>query len=296
LESDLQDVRPVEPARPAAAGRRGLNAAQLRGDVTGALVAAVVTISESVPLGLLAFAAFGASFVGMGVIAGLYGAVAAGLVAALFGGAPRMISGPRASVVVIMATMVSMAAAAPGLDEHGGPMTAVAIAFLGVFLAGFLEMLFGVVRLGRVIKFIPYPVIAGFMNGVAILLLLSQMRSLIGLPDDFALSGWSAIAGHISPWGAFVAGSTMIMIGVSPKIFPRLPGLLTGLAGGLILHFTLGFFCPGGSAGAGHWSNPRRRAVLRAGRSVERYGRCLDFRNAAHARAVHCHPGGDRGD
>ncbi len=241
MEVDLQDTLPPEPVRPATSARQGIDPVELRGDLAGAFVGAIVTISESVPLGLLAFAALGTGFAGMGVIAGLYGAVAAGLIAALLGGAPRMISGPRASVVVIMATMVSTAAHAPGLDEHGGPATAAAIAIMGVFLAGLLEALFGFVKLGRVIKFIPYPVIAGFMNGVAVLLLLSQLRSLLGLPDGFVWGGWENIAANVSPWAAVVAGATMIMIGGSPKIIRRVPGLLVGLMGGLILHYVLSF-------------------------------------------------------
>ncbi len=218
---------------------RSGDAAILRGDLMGALVAAVITISESVPLGLMTFAALGTAFAGMGVIAGLYGAVAAGLVAALLGGTPRMISGPRASVAVIMASMVATAAQAPDLDQHGGPATAVALALFGVFLAGLLQGIFGIARLGRVIKFIPYPVIEGFMNGVAILLLLSQMRGLLGLPEHFAWADWSDIRAEASPWGIIVAGVTMLVITIAPKITRRAPSLLIGLLAGLALHYAL---------------------------------------------------------
>ncbi len=246
MEVDVAEtLAPSVPAPP----RRRIDAATVRGDLAGALVAAVITLSESVPLGLMAFAALGASYAGLGVIAGLYGAVAAGLVAALLGGAPRMISGPRASVAVIMASMVATAAAAPDLEQNGGATTAIALALFGVFLAGLLEALFGMARLGRVIKFIPYPVIAGFMNGVAILLLVSQIRGLLGLPEHFAWSEWRGISAGVSPWGVIVAGATMIIAAVAPMLSRMVPGLLVGLIGGIALHYVLSFFVDAASLG-----------------------------------------------
>ena len=238
MEAEL----PEQLATADMAGGKGADTATLRGDVTGALVAAVITISESVPLGLMTFAALGTAYAGMGVVAGLYGAVAAGLVAALLGGAPRMISGPRASVAVIMATMVAMVAEAPDLESHGGASMAIALAMFGVFLAGLAEALFGIARLGRVIKFIPYPVVAGFMNGVAVLLLLSQLRGLLALPEHFAWADWRDMSQHVSPWGVVVAGATLLMISLAPKVVRKVPSLLAGLAGGLILHYALSAF------------------------------------------------------
>jgi SulP family sulfate permease len=250
VEADLPDTMPTaEPAvrRKNDASR---NAAELRGDLAGALVAAVITISESVPLGLVAFAALGTAFAGMGVIAGLYGAVAAGLVAALLGGAPRMISGPRASVAVIMASMIAIVAGAPDIEQHGGATTAIALALFGVFVAGLIEAVFGVAKLGRVIKFIPYPVIAGFMNGVAILLLLSQLRGLLGLPEHFAWSEWQNLGSQISTWSVVVAIASMLIIMIAPKISKRIPALLAGLLGGLALHYLLSLVVDAESLGA----------------------------------------------
>ncbi len=241
---------PKAPLEAVTTVRPRADRGHIRGDLAGALVAAVITISESVPLGLMTFAALGAAFAGAGVIAGLYGAVAAGLVASLLGGAPRMISGPRASVAVIMGAMVATAAKAPDLAEHGGPAMAMALAFFGVFLAGVLEGLFGIVRLGRVIKFVPYPVIAGFMNGVAVLLLLSQLRGLLGLPEHFAWKEWQDIPTLFSPWGTVVAGVTMVVIAVAPKISRRAPSLLIGLLGGLALHYLLRLYVAPDALGA----------------------------------------------
>jgi SulP family sulfate permease len=246
VEADLPEMLPAETPVAAKSG----DGAALRGDLMGALVAAVITISESVPLGLMTFAALGTAFAGMGVIAGLYGAVAAGLVAAALGGAPRMLSGPRASVAVIMASMVATAAQAPDLENHGGPTTAIALALFGVFLAGVLQGAFGIARLGKVIKFIPYPVVAGFMNGVAILLLLSQLRGLLALPEDFAWADWRDIRAAASPWGVTLAGVTMLVITMTPKVSRHAPALLIGLLAGVALHHGLQPFVGAQALGA----------------------------------------------
>ncbi|MSO99370.1 MAG: hypothetical protein EXR11_14340 [Rhodospirillaceae bacterium] len=103
----------------------------IKGDLAGGLVAAVVSVSESIPYGLLVFASLGATAAAEGVMAGLYASIFAAFVAAILGGTQNLISGPRASTSVIMAVMVTTLAAAPDLDSHGGVPMAMALAFLG---------------------------------------------------------------------------------------------------------------------------------------------------------------------
>ncbi|MBL8644298.1 MAG: SulP family inorganic anion transporter, partial [Rhodospirillaceae bacterium] len=168
---------------PATSARPRVNTETLKGDLTGGFVAAVISVAESIPYGLLVFAPLGAVAAASGVMAGLYASVFAALVAAVFGGTQNMITGPRASTSVIMAAMVASLAAAPGLAEHGGVPMAMALAFFGVLLVGAIQIAFGAAKLGRIIKFAPYPGIAGFMNGVAILLFMGQAKYLLGLPE-----------------------------------------------------------------------------------------------------------------
>ncbi len=138
---------------------------QLRGDLFGGLTAAVVAL----PLAL----AFGVAS-GAGAMAGLYGAVAVGLFAALFGGTPAQISGPTGPMTVVFAAVVTL---------HADNM---AEAFTIVSLGGVLQMLFGAARLGRYIKYTPASVVSGFMTGIGVIIILLQIAPLVGVPSESA--------------------------------------------------------------------------------------------------------------
>ena len=137
----------------------GLRFDNLRGDVYGGLTAAVVAL----PLAL----AFGVAS-GAGPIAGLYGAIFVGFFAALFGGTPAQISGPTGPMTVVMAGTITQFAHEP------------AMAFTVVMLAGIFQILFGVVRLGRYVALVPFPVISGFMSGIGCIIIILQLAPLIG--------------------------------------------------------------------------------------------------------------------
>lgn len=131
----------------------------LRGDLFGGLTAAVVAL----PLAL----AFGVAS-GAGAIAGLYGAIAVGFFAALFGGTPSQISGPTGPMVVVFAGVFAAAGGAP------------ALVFTSVILAGLFLILFGLLRLGDYIRLVPYPVVSGFMSGIGAIIIILQIGRLLG--------------------------------------------------------------------------------------------------------------------
>ncbi|MCB0638940.1 MAG: SulP family inorganic anion transporter [Lewinella sp.] len=146
----------------------GFDFSNLRGDFFGGLTAGIVAL----PLAL----AFGAQ-TAMGAMAGLYGAIAIGIIAAIFGGTPTQISGPTAPM-----TVVSSALIASMITESGAATLADALPLIiaTFFLAGFIEMLFGIVRLGRYIRYIPYPVVSGFMSGIGVIIILTQLFPTLG--------------------------------------------------------------------------------------------------------------------
>ena len=141
----------------------------LRGDLYGGLTAAVVAL----PLAL----AFGVSS-GAGPIAGLYGAICVGFFAALFGGTPAQVSGPTGPMTVVMAAVFTEYA---GLFPER-PGLGVAMAFTTVMLGGLFQIGFGLLRLGRFINLMPYPVISGFMSGIGVIIILLQLGPLLGHP------------------------------------------------------------------------------------------------------------------
>ena len=141
----------------------GYGSAKFRNDIFGGLTAAVVAL----PLAL----AFGVAS-GAGPIAGLYGAIAVGFFAALFGGTPAQISGPTGPMTVVMGAVI--ASHAHSLAE----------AFTVVLLGGFLQVLFGMLRIGKYVEYTPYSVVSGFMTGIGVIILIIQTLPFLGLPSS----------------------------------------------------------------------------------------------------------------
>src|ERR1700682_6370685 len=138
-----------------------------RGDIFGGITAGIVAL----PLCL----AFGVAS-GLGPAAGLYGGIILGIVAALLGGTPVQISGPTAPMTLIAASVV-----AANKTSHGEVQLARVV---GIFcLAGALQVLFGIARLGNYIRFLPYPAISGLMTGIGIIIIIQQIFPIVGLPS-----------------------------------------------------------------------------------------------------------------
>ncbi|MCB9990217.1 MAG: SulP family inorganic anion transporter [Rhodospirillales bacterium] len=131
----------------------------IKGDLYGGLTAAVVAL----PLAL----AFGVAS-GAGPLAGLYGAIALGFFAAILGGTPSQISGPTGPITVVAAAIFAA--------YQGYP----ALAFTVVILSGLFQILFGVMKLGHYITYMPYPVISGFMSGIGVIIIILQLAPLLG--------------------------------------------------------------------------------------------------------------------
>ena len=132
----------------------------LRGDIYGGITAAIVAL----PLAL----AFGVAS-GVGAISGLYGAIAVGFFAAVFGGTRSQVSGPTGPMTVVMGAIVT---------THADNLTE---AFMVVFLAGFIQILFGLLKLGRFVVYTPHSVVSGFMSGIGAIIILIQIMPFFGL-------------------------------------------------------------------------------------------------------------------
>ncbi|MCP9234317.1 SulP family inorganic anion transporter [Lewinella sp. JB7] len=149
----------------------------LRGDFFGGLTAGIVAL----PLAL----AFGAQ-TALGPMAGLYGAIAIAIIAALFGGTNTQVSGPTAPMTVVSSAIIANALVESGADTVQEALPIILATF---FLAGLIEMLFGVIKLGRYIKYIPYPVVSGFMSGIGVIIIITQLFPALGysVANDEAL-------------------------------------------------------------------------------------------------------------
>ncbi len=198
---------------------------QLRGDLFGGLTAGVVAL----PLAL----AFGVAS-GAGAIAGLYGAIAVGFFAALLGGTPSQVSGPTGPMTVIMAAAV---AAFPGNLQA---------VFTVVLMAGSLQIVFGVIKLGGFVRYIPYPVISGFMSGIGVIIILLQLHPLLGAESVgsplVALIELPKTLAGANVYSLLLAGLTMLIVFLTPARITRvLPSPLIALLSISLLSAALSF-------------------------------------------------------
>ena len=192
----------------------------LKGDIFGGLTAAVVAL----PLAL----AFGVAS-GIGPIAGLYGAIAVGFFAAVFGGTPAQVSGPTGPMTVVMAVIVAQNAS--NLSE----------AFAIVFLGGVLQIAFGALQLGRYVSYTPYSVVSGFMSGIGVIIILIQTLPFFGLPAASggplgAIRVWPEIAVNGPNLDALAIGllSLAIMIFWPARLRAFMPPPLAALVAGTL--------------------------------------------------------------
>lgn len=182
----------------------------LKGDFFGGITAAIVAL----PLAL----AFGVAS-GAGAVAGLYGAIAVGFLAALFGGTPSQISGPTGPMSVIMGTVFAAL-----MLQH--PDQGTALAFTVVMFSGVFQILFGVFKLGRYITLMPYTVISGFMSGIGFIILIIQIAPLVGHPiGPNVLTSLREIPAALAQpnWAATSIGIlTLLIVFGSPPRFNRI--------------------------------------------------------------------------
>jgi len=183
----------------------------------GDLLAGVTVGIVALPLAL----AFGVSS-GAGAASGLITAVIAGVIAAVFGGSNIQVSGPTGAMVVVLG---------PVIAGHGlGALAAVTV------LAGVIVVAAGLLKLGRVVTFLPWPVIEGFTVGIAVIIFLQQVPAAFGAkpgPSSNAVISAIQAIGTVSPTSvlapvAAVALVAVIMV-VSPRIHPRIPGSLIAI-------------------------------------------------------------------
>jgi SulP family sulfate permease len=190
----------------------------VRGDFFGGIAAGVVAL----PLAL----AFGVAS-GLGPAAGLYGAIAIGVVAALLGGTPVQISGPTGPMTLVVAGVVA---------AHTLPSGAVDLPWLvGVFLlAGLLQVALGACRLGGYIRYVPYPVISGFMSGIGVIIIVQQLFPLLGASPP-ASDPWSIVRqlhllGGSVNWSAVaLSAATVALVYLLPRVTKVVPASLVAL-------------------------------------------------------------------
>ena len=175
----------------------------MRVEILAGLTVAIALVPEAVAFAFVA---------GVEPLVGLYAAFIVGLVTALFGGRPGMISGATGALAVVMISLVS---------EHG-----VQYLFATVILMGILQILAGVFKLGKFIRMVPQPVMLGFVNGLAIVIGLAQIRQ---FQYETAEGNLDWMSGMLLSTSVLIVCITMVLIWLTPKITRLLPGPLAAI-------------------------------------------------------------------
>ena len=213
----------------------------LRGDVLGGLGAAVLTIPISMGYGALALAPLGPDYVAQGVLAGLYAPIFGCLVALLLGARTTLIYAPRSIVTFLIGSLLLsnlMHSELPALQ--GVPASQLlALLMLMIAGAGLFQVLFGALRLGSLVRYLPAPVLAGFQNAAALLILASQLPALLGLGGGMRPWELALHLDRVQPLTLAVGFVCCVIILNGSRITKRLPPPILGLLCGLALYHGL---------------------------------------------------------
>ncbi|UWQ29626.1 SulP family inorganic anion transporter [Leisingera sp. M523] len=189
----------------------GFTVARVRTELLSGLTVALALVPEAVAFAFVA---------GVHPLVGLYAAFMVGLITAVFGGRPGMISGATGALAVVMVALVA---------QHG-----VEYLFATVVLMGILQIIAGVMHWGKFIRLVPHPVMLGFVNGLAIVIFLAQLTQ---FKDPENTEAWLGNAQLVMMLG--LVGLTMLIIWGTPKITAIIPAPLAGIGivAGLVIAF-----------------------------------------------------------
>ena len=212
----------------------------LKGDIFGGITAGIVALPLALAFGIQAFGGIDdPAASSMGAIAGLVGATLLGFFASLFGGTHSQISGPTGPMTVITAALIS------GVWASQQSMSAVLISMsLAGLFCGLFQIIFGIIKLGKYVRYIPYPVLSGFMSGIGVIIILQQIYPLIGLKSpvlvvDMITQLPERVANGISLTALFLGFGTIAIIYLFPLITKKIPSTLVAL----VVMTVIALFC-----------------------------------------------------
>jgi SulP family sulfate permease len=206
----------------------------MTGDVWGGLAAMLVALPAAIAFGVTIYSAIAPAHAALGALAGIIGASVIGLIASTLGGTDRLISAPCAPAAAVLSAF------AIELVRDGVPAGNIVLLLLMLgILAGGFQVLFGFVGIGRLIRYIPYPVVSGYLTGVGLIIISSQISKLLGTASG---TPWheSLISPWYWDWQAVVIGAmTMAAMLIGPRLTSKVPGTILGIGAGLLTYFGL---------------------------------------------------------
>ncbi|MBR1769936.1 MAG: SulP family inorganic anion transporter [Bacteroidales bacterium] len=203
----------------------------IKGDIFGGLTAGIVALPLALAFGIQAFGGIDSPEASsLGALAGLIGATMLGFFAALFGGTHSQISGPTGPMTVITASLISGA-----WTSSSGDISTVLISMsLAGLFCGLFQIVFGLIKIGKYVRYIPYPVLSGFMSGIGIIIILQQIYPLIGLKSpvlvvDMVAKFPQMVMNGISVSALILGLGTIVIIQLFPLLTKKIPSTLVAL-------------------------------------------------------------------
>ncbi|HET7291640.1 MAG TPA: SulP family inorganic anion transporter, partial [Vicinamibacteria bacterium] len=211
-----------------------LSRQDLASDVWGGLASMLVALPASMAFGVAVFSALGPSFASQGAAYGILGAAAIGIVAPLVGGTERLVSAPCAPAAAVLGAFALDAA-----SRQTPPERALQLLALVALASAALQLVYGAIGGGTLIKYIPYPVVTGYLSGVGVVIFLKQLPGLLGLPPGVGV--WQGLATPDLWRGpALVVGLVTIAVMVlAPRVTRAVPAAILALLAGAAAYFAL---------------------------------------------------------
>ena len=211
-----------------------LNKLRAPGDFWGGLASMLVALPAAVAFGVTVYSAISPHYAAFGALAGILGAAAIGLIAPVFGGTDRLISAPCAPAAAVLSAF------AIELVKQGvTPVSIVLLLTVLGILTGLVQILLGFLGIGRMIRYIPYTVVSGYLSGVGIIIITSQIKNFLGAATD---TSWWQVVVDPGLWdlrSIGVGSATVIVALLGPKVTKAVPGTILGICAGLLTYFGL---------------------------------------------------------
>ncbi len=210
------------------------------------LASTLAVVAVPITLGILVYSPLGASAGPLGIPAAFWTVVIGGTVGLLLSNAGMPALGPTSATALILALLIGRIAGDPLFDSTDSSHLAalVAVASSAVALMGLLILLFGIFRLGGLITYVPRPVLSGFMNGVALMIIVSQLPSLTGV----AIDAWQAAPLQslvtVQPATVAIGAATLAIAWLISRLRPGWPVSLVALVGGTLLYHAVAQWFP----------------------------------------------------
>jgi SulP family sulfate permease len=209
------------------------------GDFWGGLAAMLVALPSAIAFGVTIYSPMGASYAAQGALAGILGVTALGLIAPALGGTNRLITAPCAPAAAVLSAFVI-----EFMHGDGNIQAALLMVSMLGLMAGLMQIIFGTVRLGQLIKYMPYPVVSGYLSGVGLYIIAGQMPKFLGAPKGAHF--WESLAEPgLWKWQGMVVGAVTIGVMLAaPRVTKAVPAAILALLAGVLAYFGLGLADP----------------------------------------------------